>query len=293
MVNELTLFERVTDIDIDSEKPESMVDTRCRWHHSWTRQERIILVLLSSSPSWMILAHAMDPPINEEEADLHAPINEEEVYDYYARNLLPALLSSLPILLSRLANDAGSYLWHLTTIFIQFLFPVWFCQWTADTTGTIARAAREVSKSAANSTFVDYIIEKLDLNNDGRVSRTEIWSGNAEDLKKEVESLIHQYYHAVAVFAPAEHRNGAGPHAVADSWYEFLRTTISRCLSLDWSIGAYIWSTCSGLILVLVVTSVVPGRLHGWTGRALRFPVLGITYLLIAIELAMYTLVRN
>ena len=213
----------------------------------------------------------------------HAPVDEREVYDYYARDLLPALLSSLPVLLSRLARDAAAGAHCSAARFVQFLFPVWFRRWTAGTTDTLARAARVVSGGAANSTFAEYLLETLDLDRDGLVSKAE-WSGNAEEIKREVEAWMHQYYHAVA---DSLHER---QHA---SWYEFLRTTIGRCLSLDWSVGAYIWSTCSGLILVLIVTSIVPGRLHGWTGRALRFPILGVTYLLIAIELAMYALVRT
>jgi len=222
------------------------------------------------------------------------PIDEQEVYEYYTQDLLPALLSSLPILLLRLAHDAASFSWYYTTRFIQFLFPIWFRRWTVDTTDTIARAARVVSneggeflshhwaKKSANSTFVDYILEKMDLDSDGRISAKE-WSGNAEEMKREVETLINQYYHAVAdsIHNPQH-----------TSWYAWLRTSISRCLTVDWSLGAYLWHTCSGLILVLIVTSIVPGRLHGWTGRALRFPILGMTYMLIAGELVMYTLIR-
>jgi predicted acylesterase/phospholipase RssA len=43
---------------------------------------------------------------------------------------------------------------------------------------------------------------------------------------------------------------------------------------------------------VLIVTSIIPGRLHGWTGKLLRFPVLGMTYMLISVELIIYTIIR-
>jgi len=46
------------------------------------------------------------------------------------------------------------------------------------------------------------------------------------------------------------------------------------------------------LIIVLIITSIVPGRLHGWTGRLLRFPILGMTYMLISVELVMYMAIR-
>ncbi len=168
-----------------------------------------------------------------------------------------------------------------------------------DTTDTIARAAKDVASEGSellshiiwssdagggnNSTFIDYILEKLDRNNDGKLSALE-WGSNAEEMKREVELLIHQYYHAVTdrLLQKQQHT----------SWYAWLRTAISAIISVDWSLGAYLWHTCSGLIIVLVVTSILPGRLHGWTGRALRFPILGMTYMMISVELAIYTMIR-
>jgi hypothetical protein len=220
------------------------------------------------------------------------PVNEQEVYEYYTENLLPALISSLPILLSRFLHDAASYLGYYSTRFIQFLFPIWFRRWTVDTTDTIARAASEGGDFLAhiwpgearggNTTFVDYILERMDLNKDGKFSASE-WGSNAEEMKRDIEVLAHQYYQAVA------ERLNQQQHT---SWYAWLRTAISNLISVDWSFGAYLWHTCSGLILVLIVTSIVPGRLHGWTGRALRFPVLGMTYMLISVELSVYALIR-
>ena len=235
------------------------------------------------------------------------PIDEQEVYEYYTQNLLPALLSSLPILLSRLLSDTYTFLMYWTTHFIQFLFPIWFRQWTVDTTDTIARAARDVASEGGefishiwshdgtvksplnNSTFVDFIIQKLDLHHataGGKLTAND-WGGNAEEMKREVETLMYQYYHAVA---DSIQTHNAQLHNA--SWYAWFRKSISSVLAVDWSLGAYLWHTCSGLILVLIVTSIVPGRLHGWTGRALRFPILGMTYMLISVELVMYALVR-
>ena len=207
------------------------------------------------------------------------PIDEQEVYNYYVQELLPALLSSLPILLARIARDVATLLWHVTTRFIQFLFPLWFRKWTVDTQATIAHAASEsgeflshiVTMKKANFTFVDHLIEKMNLDH--------TLSINTEEMKREVETLIHQYYDALI-------------HQQHSSWYEWFRTKITNIMTVDWSLGAYLWQTCSGLIIVLIVTSIVPGRLHGWTGRLLRWPVLGMVYMLISAELIMYTIIR-
>jgi hypothetical protein len=44
--------------------------------------------------------------------------------------------------------------------------------------------------------------------------------------------------------------------------------------------------------MVIAVLSIVPGRLHSWSGKILRWPVLGITYLLIGVELVVYIAIR-
>lgn len=226
-------------------------------------------------------------------------VNEQEVYEYYTQSLLPALIRSLPILLSRVTRDITSFLVYYTTQFIQFLFPIWFRRWTIDTTDTIARAADKSSEFLShtfsdiknitigiNSTFIDNLLEKMDLNGDGKISASE-WGSNAEEMKREIEVLMQQYYHAVTdKIHLAQQTNNTS------SWYSTLRSLIGKIIAVDWSMGAYLWHTCSGLIIVLIITSIVPGRLHGWTGRLLRWPILGMTYMLITVEIIMYALVR-
>lgn len=214
------------------------------------------------------------------------PVDEQEVYNYYTQELLPALLSSLPILLSRITRDTAILLRHLTTRFIQFLFPLWFRKLTVDTQATIAHAAVESGEflsqlthiKKSNVTFVDHLLHRMDLDGNGHITPRDL-SINAEEMKREVETLIHQYYDALM-------------NQQHSSWYEWFRTKITNIMTVDWSLGAYLWQTCSGLIIVLIITSIVPGRLHGWTGRLLRWPILGMVYMLISVELVMYTLIR-
>ena len=170
-----------------------------------------------------------DPPV----------VDEEAIYEFYIHNLLPALLSSLPVLLSRFARDMYSLLGYYTTMFIQFLFPVWFRRWTIDTTDTIARAASEGGDFLAqiwpnelkggNTTFVDYFFEKL--NNDGGI-RDRFAQLDSEQMKRELELMIQ---------ALADRLNNQ-QHA---SWYAWLRAVISNLIGIDWSFGAYLWRTCS------------------------------------------------
>ena len=61
---------------------------------------------------------------------------------------------------------------------------------------------------------------------------------------------------------------------------------------LDWKLGVFLWRTFGGLLLVLCLISIVPGSLHGWSGKLLRWPVLALTYLLIYVELVVYIVIR-
>lgn len=61
---------------------------------------------------------------------------------------------------------------------------------------------------------------------------------------------------------------------------------------MDWKIGVFLWRTFGGILVTLCVLSIIPGRLHGISARILRWPVLAITYFLIAVELFVYVIIR-
>ena len=184
-------------------------------------------------------------------------IDEQDVYNYYIQKIIPEITKSFPILVSRLARDTTSLLWYYLTIFIEFLFPVWFRRWTAETTDTITRAAVESgefishwthdlkNKSSGNATFVDYVLEKMDLNNDGKISTAE-WSSNAEELKHEVELLMQQYYHAVTDKLHNQQSTA--------SWYSSLRSLVGKIIAVDWSMGvSFIVFVCMQLVYLFAM----------------------------------------
>ena len=42
----------------------------------------------------------------------------------------------------------------------------------------------------------------------------------------------------------------------------------------------------------MALLSIVPGALHGWSGKVLRWPIFAVMYLIIRVELAVYVCIR-
>jgi len=61
---------------------------------------------------------------------------------------------------------------------------------------------------------------------------------------------------------------------------------------MDWKIGVFLWQTFGGILLVIALLSIMPGRLHTWSGKVLRWPILALTYLLIGVEFVVYIAIR-
>lgn len=61
---------------------------------------------------------------------------------------------------------------------------------------------------------------------------------------------------------------------------------------MDLKIGVFLWQTFGGLLFVIAVLSIMPGRLHTMTGKILRWPILIVIYLLINVELIVYIVIR-
>jgi len=70
-------------------------------------------------------------------------------------------------------------------------------------------------------------------------------------------------------------------------WIQWL-----QWLLVDWNILVFLWQNFGGIILVVAVLSVMPGRIHTLLGKFLRLPLMGLIYLVITIELFIYIAVR-
>ena len=54
----------------------------------------------------------------------------------------------------------------------------------------------------------------------------------------------------------------------------------------------YLWNSYGSLLIIIIILTIVPGLLHRLSGKILRWPILALTYLSIATDLAIYILLR-
>ena len=81
----------------------------------------------------------------------------------------------------------------------------------------------------------------------------------------------------------------AARQAYPQTWFEFL----ARAWPLmDWKVGVFLWRSYGGILLLIAIMSLLPGRMHGIVGKLLRWPVLGLTYFMIGVELSVYIVIR-
>jgi len=78
-------------------------------------------------------------------------------------------------------------------------------------------------------------------------------------------------------------------HPSPQSWLSWFSTSWPM---MDWKFGALLWKYFGGLLVAIMIASIVPGRLHAISGRILRWPVLGMVYFMIYVELAFYIGIR-
>ncbi|KAL7580584.1 hypothetical protein ACA910_003705 [Epithemia clementina (nom. ined.)] len=90
------------------------------------------------------------------------------------------------------------------------------------------------------------------------------------------------------------------------SWWSLIMSWMTHLAQewplLDWKLGIFVWRSLFGSVfggvgglslgLYCWAASIWPGRLHAWSSRIWKWPVLVLTLLLIAVELIVYIAVR-
>ena len=186
-------------------------------------------------------------------------LTEDSVYDFYS-NIFSAIIESLPLLLARVGHDMKALLIAGWTKAIHFLLPWTKEDWSAP---SLAAYWEQALESSSNSTVAEFMLRHFDTNLDGKISPSEMLN-----MTEILNSLRH----------PSP-----------QSWLAWF----SRSWPLmDWKMGVFLWKYFGGLLVVIMVASIVPGRLHGYSGRILRWPVLGIVQFMIFVELVIYVCIR-
>lgn len=121
------------------------------------------------------------------------------------------------------------------------------------------------SSNLQNITIADSILRHFDVNGDGTISYAELM--NMTDVINRISARR--------------------PHP--ETWWLWF----SREWPLmDWKVGVFLWQSFGGILALLAFLSIVPGRMHGLSAKILRWPILGITYFLVIVELMVYIVIR-
>lgn len=192
----------------------------------------------------------------------------EDVYTYYKQHLIPELSSSLPLLLRQMRQDSRTIAYNAVQKIKHLLIPFTRedFEWNR-----INVPHPNVNLTQVYGNMTQSLIDMFNvLDHEGRLSTSSEWmKDHLESLKKEIQM------HIPPVRVPT-----------APTWLHFTWPFI------DWNFGLFLWRSCGGLILLIVLASIVPGKLHSVSGRILRWPILAFTNFTIASELIVYIIVR-
>lgn len=189
----------------------------------------------------------------------------DDIYKYYVDHLLPEISSSLPMLLRQMRHDSRSVVYNGAKKIMHFLIP--FTREDFEWHG-INVPHPHVNLTQVYGNLTQSLVEVFNLEHENRASISEWMKTNMEALKD-----IQQHIPVVRV-------------PTAPRWLHFTWPFI------DWNFGLLLWRSCGGLILLIVFASIVPGKLHSFSGRILRWPILAFTNFAIVSELLVYIVVR-
>lgn len=192
-------------------------------------------------------------------------VTVDSVYEFYTKEILPAIFASLPLLMNRLVTDSKAWLFLTSQRVFQFLFPTWSQESHWSVAPNIAQLWEQTLKSSSNkqAKIADFMLNHFDINSDGHISPSELLN------MTEIVSRLQ-------------------PPQTQTFWAWFSR----EWPLMDWKLGLFVWRTFGGLLLVIALLSIMPGRLHKLAGKILRWPILIMTYFLIFIELMVYVIIR-
>jgi hypothetical protein len=210
-------------------------------------------------------------PLHQEKTEPHSipdNLTADAVYDFYRKEIFPAIMASFPILIHRFATDSSEWLRLTSTRVFNFLLPAWSQhhqeKWSV--APNLAQLWEQtIQRSTQHSSIAEFMLNHFDTNGDGHISPSELLNMTEMISRLQPPSQPTQTF-----------------------WAWFSR----EWPLMDWKIGLFLWRSFGGLLVVIAFLSIVPGRLHRFSGKILRWPILAMTYFLVIVELIVYTAIR-
>jgi len=109
---------------------------------------------------------------------------KDEIYEYYQRNLIPALTSSLPLLLKQMKADSGSFVYSSLKKVVNLLIP-----FTRDDFEWHAPHVPHVATEAYGN-ITQFLLSHFDVDDDGEFQIVCI-SFNKKDLVISISLIFH------------------------------------------------------------------------------------------------------
>lgn len=186
---------------------------------------------------------------NDAAASNTISFTSDSIYHFYRNELFPAFFASLPILCYRLGHDVYSSVSSISSRVLAFLIPSMgsSSNSTSNLSLTAApNAAMAIWNSTASSaeSFIDSILQYFDADDDGHISQSEI--SRVRNLK------LEQLEEWIRTTIPG--LEDASLHPSKWSWWQ------QAWPMMDWKIGVFLWRSCGGLLLCILIASIVPGR---------------------------------
>jgi len=122
--------------------------------------------------------------------------------------------------------------------------------------------------------LADTMLRHFDTNQDGHISK--------QEMRRMTEVFVDKLL--------PELKSSLNRVSQYDNWSWWWESYWPSMM--DWKILIlFLWRAYGGFLILLTIITIVPGRMHGYSGRFLRWPILAVTYAMITVELFVYILV--
>ena len=194
-------------------------------------------------------------------------LSPDSVYEFYKRELFPAIVASIPILCHRLTRDIYNKAAAVSHRVVEFIIPSWWA--SSDKTLPGSSLWNQTMSSSSPTAVIEAIRHYFDADVDGHINKFEML--HVREQLAHLEEIV----------------KGFATNPTGFNWFQ------QAWPMMDWKVGVFLWRSSGGLLLLIGIATIIPGRLHGISGRILRWPILGFTYFMIAVEFVVFVIIRG